>query len=209
MLSLILAALQLAPAEVRNVNVFMADYPSNAFHAREQGSVRLSVVITPSAKVEQCRVLISSGSKSLDQASCNLVFKKAVFRAARDEKGRPAYGLVEVNIGWRLPAIAPPLEAEPVAPLAELTVDRLPNSVAGPIDVKVTLLINDAGGIERCAVPEDADHADQSSAACEALPRMWPESILRTKAGLSARYVRVLDVRFNAAASNGFPPVGS
>lgn len=86
------------------------DYPSAAIRAGEQGSVAFRISIGSDGRVTGCVIIASSGSESLDSATCRLLADRAVFWPARDRSGKPAADSLAGRIVWRLPA------SEPLAP---------------------------------------------------------------------------------------------
>ena len=85
-----------------------ADYPSAAIRAGEQGTVRFRLSVGTDGRVTGCTVTASSGSESLDSATCQLLAARAFFWPARDRLGEPAADSVVGRIVWRLPSEEPP-----------------------------------------------------------------------------------------------------
>jgi protein TonB len=79
------------------------DYPSAALHRGEQGAAGFEVTIGPDGRVRDCRITRSSGSTSLDNATCANVSERARFNPARDENGEPVVGRYANVIRWRIP----------------------------------------------------------------------------------------------------------
>ena len=79
------------------------DYPAEAFRRREQGRVAFEITISPEGRVSACRVTRSSGSASLDQATCEIMQRGAMFRPARDSHGNAVASTVRSAINWILP----------------------------------------------------------------------------------------------------------
>lgn len=79
------------------------DYPAEAQRNGEQGTVQVALTVDPTGKVSQCRVVLSSGSASLDGATCSILQRRARFLPARDASGRPVSDRVtSPPITWRL-----------------------------------------------------------------------------------------------------------
>lgn len=70
------------------------DYPPSSARAGEEGDVRVKVQFGDSGRAESCVILASSGSSTLDRATC-----QAITRRSRMPKGQ----VVEETITWRLP----------------------------------------------------------------------------------------------------------
>ena len=80
-----------------------ADYPAAALHRGEQGAAGFEVTIGPDGRVRDCRITRSSGSASLDAATCAKVSERAQFTPARDENGDLVVGRYANVIRWRIP----------------------------------------------------------------------------------------------------------
>ena len=78
------------------------DYPSQAISNEEQGTVTVSLSIGTNGRVTGCRPTSSSGSRTLDSATCRILTSRARFTPARDNQGNPASGTFSQRITWRL-----------------------------------------------------------------------------------------------------------
>ncbi len=78
------------------------DYPSQAISNDEQGTVTVSLSIGTSGRVTGCSTTASSGSRTLDSATCRILTSRARFTPARDNQGNPATGTFSQRITWRL-----------------------------------------------------------------------------------------------------------
>jgi protein TonB len=89
-----------------NLNSYFStdDYPAAALRGNEQGTTGFSLTIGPNGRVEACSVTSSSGSSSLDQATCRILRSRARYTPARDESGNPTTGRDSGRVTWRLPA---------------------------------------------------------------------------------------------------------
>jgi protein TonB len=79
------------------------DYPAEAIRNREQGLVRFRVTIGPDGSVTGCAVTASSGSASLDAATCRIAAERLRFTPARDAEGTATSDTAEFRVLWRLP----------------------------------------------------------------------------------------------------------
>ena len=79
-----------------------SDYPSSALDNEEQGTVSVSLNIGPNGRVSNCSVTGSSGSRTLDSATCRVLSSRAKFTPARDSSGNPTSGTFRQRITWRL-----------------------------------------------------------------------------------------------------------
>jgi protein TonB len=78
------------------------DYPREARRAGEQGTVRIYYRISQEGRISACRVVESSGSAALDEASCDIITRRSRFEPATDDQGRPAPSFGSRTITWRL-----------------------------------------------------------------------------------------------------------
>lgn len=87
-----------------NLTVYFrsTDYPPDAFDRNRQGDVRFALDIGASGRVTNCRILVSSGTPSLDQATCRIIQSRARFTPARDAAGNPVPDTIASHIGWWL-----------------------------------------------------------------------------------------------------------
>ena len=81
-----------------------ADYPADAIRREEQGATRFRLAVGTDGHVTSCTVTGSSGSASLDLATCRLMKARARFSPARDTSGNPTTDVVSSTIVWRIPA---------------------------------------------------------------------------------------------------------
>lgn len=89
-----------------NPGQFFTDdaYPAEAIRLREEGRVVVKLWIGTTGKVASCTVQTSSGSPSLDKATCDIALEKGVFEPARDEKGRAIAASYMLPVRWVLPS---------------------------------------------------------------------------------------------------------
>lgn len=78
------------------------DYPIAALRAREEGLVTVRLDITSEGRISNCTLISSSGSSSLDEATCATLRRRGRLTAAIDN-GRPVGGTLEHQVRWRLP----------------------------------------------------------------------------------------------------------
>jgi protein TonB len=78
------------------------DYPPAALRAREQGTVEFRATVGPEGRVTECTITHSSGSASLDAATCELMRTRARFTPAR-ENGNPTSETINSRFRWVLP----------------------------------------------------------------------------------------------------------
>ena len=79
------------------------DYPYEAQRRGQHGIVRYEMTIGTDGIPTSCRVIGSSGSPSLDEATCRVMRTRARFRPARDAAGNPAEDVIRHYVTWVLP----------------------------------------------------------------------------------------------------------
>ena len=78
------------------------DYPTSALEREEQGTVTVSMQIGTNGRLTGCNVTKSSGSRTLDNATCRVLRSRARFTPARDTSGNPTSDTKSQSITWRL-----------------------------------------------------------------------------------------------------------
>jgi protein TonB len=78
------------------------DYPQSAIERDEQGSVSVRLTVGTNGRVSSCNVTNSSGSRTLDSATCRILQSRARFTPARDNRGNPTADTVTQRIRWVL-----------------------------------------------------------------------------------------------------------
>lgn len=81
----------------------MGDYPPAALRAGEEGMTEFRTQVDIKGRVTGCSITRSSGSATLDSATCRMLVVRARFEPALDSEGRPTAGETRGRIVWRLP----------------------------------------------------------------------------------------------------------
>ena len=90
------------------VSLFSAnDYPDEAVRNVEEGIVGVVLRVSHTGQLTDCIVESSSHSASLDSQTCRIIWQRARFKPARDERGRAVESAIRQRIRWALPG-APP-----------------------------------------------------------------------------------------------------
>ena len=155
----------------------MEDYPADARRAMEQGRVAVSVRIDSEGHPYKCWVVTSSGSKSLDDATCTLVMTRASFIPAKDKAGKPMEWTYNVSTRWSLqddtPQVALPLRSKGVAlgnPASWFSNDSYPvearkRGQSGRVGIALT--INASGQPVACDVVSSSGYAELDQGTCD------------------------------------------
>jgi protein TonB len=80
-----------------------ADYPREALRRGEEGTVKMRYDVNVEGRVENCVVVQSSGSPTLDHASCENVTRRARYIPATDANGKPIRSHGSRTITWVIP----------------------------------------------------------------------------------------------------------
>jgi protein TonB len=79
------------------------DYPAAAQSAGAEGTAQAMITIGPDGRVVACNITRSTGNSSLDQATCNIIRRRAKFIPAHDSNGNPISDTLPTPpITWRL-----------------------------------------------------------------------------------------------------------
>jgi TonB family protein len=78
------------------------DYPADALRNDEQGTAEARLIADRTGRPTDCTIIVSSGSKSLDEATCRAGVA-ARFAPAIDVEGKPTRGLVVYSLTWAIP----------------------------------------------------------------------------------------------------------
>ncbi len=79
------------------------DYPASAQAAGAEGTTQAEITIGTDGRVVGCNITRSSGNSALDQATCNIIRRRAKYVPARDTNGNPISDTIQTPpITWRL-----------------------------------------------------------------------------------------------------------
>lgn len=79
------------------------DYPATALRAEEQGRTSFRLDVGADGKPTACAVTGSSGSRTLDEAACRLLMRRARFVPGTGADGSPAGGTYANSFSWQIP----------------------------------------------------------------------------------------------------------
>jgi len=114
------------------------NYPPAALRAHEEGLVVADLTIGTQGRVTDCKIT-ESASASLDEQTCRIaVSTPALFRAARDSRGKPVVSHYTLRIRWQYPVYDP---NAPEAPHSGATISEMIIEADGhPTDCQVRTL---------------------------------------------------------------------
>jgi TonB family protein len=79
-----------------------ADYPAEAIRLRAEGLAVVELTTTVRGEATACRVVTSTGTSVLDEATCRLAMTRAKLSPATDEYGESVAGTATLRFVWRL-----------------------------------------------------------------------------------------------------------
>src|SRR5690242_13160473 len=77
------------------------DYPAAAKGTGAKGTVVARLTIDVTGRVVGCNIVQSSGFPVLDQATCNILRRRAHYGPGIDKQGRPVVSTIDESITWR------------------------------------------------------------------------------------------------------------
>ena len=80
-----------------------SDYRTVWINREWTGTARFSLKINASGRVTGCEITRSTGHNALDNATCELIAKRARFNAATDANGQAVASTYSNAISWELP----------------------------------------------------------------------------------------------------------
>lgn len=78
------------------------DYPTSAIEWGASGTVGFRLRIEPHGDISECTVIESSGSSTLDRATCAIAKKRAHFSPAIGKDGKPTWSFTFGRVTWML-----------------------------------------------------------------------------------------------------------
>jgi protein TonB len=79
------------------------NYPREARARRQQGVSHYRVEVGVNGRVTSCEITRTSGSQSLDDATCRILRDNVAYDPARDAQGQAVPGEDHGYVTWRLP----------------------------------------------------------------------------------------------------------
>lgn len=198
LLSIVVAVTAVVAAAPIEPNTWFSsqDHPKTALAVAERGHVAYTIDVAPDGKAIRCQ---PAGATDLDNKVCELVMKRARFQPARDDRGRPVFGLHAGVASFLMPGNA--LRRPDRAKLT-VSVDRLPDGVTSPAYARVAYLVDNVGAISQCGSTAGGGGRRfqiieaLGPAACENLARDYRAIVARDAAGQPVASVQTVMVRF-------------
>ena len=91
------------PREPATPMASMENYPAEARKRGEQGRTIARLTISNTGRVTACRIEESSGSESLDKATCRIALARVRYTPAKNDAGEPVASTTTLPVRWVLP----------------------------------------------------------------------------------------------------------
>jgi len=185
MLWLVLTAQLSAPVPTNLHDWFVAnDFPPYlGAQSPHLWLVPIRIEVSPDGAITNCVVEASSGERLLDKLTCDLVRKRAKFRAARWLDGSAAYGAYRTRVNWVI-VDSPQSLPQIYYPDLDLFVKALPSGSSTSM-VRVMFSVDEQGHTSSC-VAEPGGGIERA----ENLPALVPiacEELLKSYTAVSAK----------------------
>lgn len=143
------------------------DYPTESIVNNEFGIVAFKLHVDTAGKPVRCNIMVTSGFRRLDEATCAFMGTRAKFKPARNENGVPIPATYTKEFSWLIPGF--PLAVynklvKSVAPPTEiaLKVAKLPPGYRNAALVRLVF----ADGKSVCTVEESSGSPAADAVAC-------------------------------------------
>lgn len=204
LLSTVLAAAVIPAAPVEPGSWFTSkEYPKTALMVANRGHIAYRIVVSRDGSPLRCEV---QENTDLDREVCALVMKRARFLPAKDDQGRPVFGIYDGVASFLMPGKS---RQRPDPSKLAVAVDQLPEGVASPAYARVAFLVDGAGAISHCAPMAGERRRFMQTvealgpAACDNLARDYRPEPVRNDAGDAVASVQSVMVRFEIRQASG------
>lgn len=158
-------------------------------------NVRIELTVDENGDPVHCTILQSDEAKGFDNRFCTVPMRRAHFRPARDEDGRPIAGVFSTNFHPRSSAHGYGAEWNDYT----LTVRGLP--AGRPRTVTARVVTDAAGHVESCAVEKPSGVVQLDEATCRFTRSSLSLAAPFDRDGRLVRAMRLVSVGFNAAST--------
>jgi hypothetical protein len=139
------AAAQIAAPKPTAIWLGEDDTPVRDLGSRHAVRVQSRLTIAPDGRVHRCEIEESSGIASVDNLTCDLARRRALFEPARSADGSVVYGIYRSAVIWASVPVKP-------LPSGQLTVrmNPVPKGVHLPAVVHVAFAVDAMGQVSTC-----------------------------------------------------------
>ncbi len=100
------------------------DYPVAALRRHETGRAGFVLTVDAQGMPSDCQITLTTHYPDLDQATCDVMMRRARFRPPLDAQGKPTTGTWRSSVNWAIPQDAEPA---PRAGTVALALDVMPD----------------------------------------------------------------------------------
>ena len=205
MLSLagLVAIVAVTPAEpISLVRWFPAsEYPSRALIMHQQGDTAYRLTVSPEGKMISCDIAESSGSPNLDNFVCPQLERRARFKPALDEHGKPTTAVYRNRIRWIYPGAGGPDRY--ISYDIALRVKALPSGFETPYRVQIALVVEADGSVSGCSPKDITIPKALVNVACAQAASALKPVPPKDQNGAAVRSVQNADIVFISDAPKG------
>jgi TonB family protein len=169
------------------------DYPEEAIQRSEEGTAFLLLLVDPVGQVDTCTIIESTGFSDLDRHTCRIIQARAKYVPAKDDTGRPVFGLFRVPVTWALgrsPVVT-------VNPDFDITINHGPPGVRLPLKIEISYFVTPTGAITKCHQSDTDGPPELVDVACK-VASATPYGIVRDHNGAPVTAMEDITVRFSA-----------
>lgn len=177
--------------------VSASDAPVHLITENRLQRVSIALTVKPDGKTQSCSIEVSSGNPKLDTYTCNLISRRARFRAATSSNGTPSYGIFRQTMSWWVGNGMPP-KVRPPADLY-LTVLKLPGEAKSPVTLQVRAEVDAVGRVSHCEPIDQKLSAGFAGVACEQLLKSFKPKPARNYEGTAVPSVQNATVLFETS----------
>ena len=167
--------------------------------------VGVRLVVAADGTLRACIIQTRSGSSDADQLTCDLIKKRARFRAARWTDGSPVTGVYSTTVAWISSTMA---FYDPMRPPKghdadlDVSVEQLPAGMKSPSLVRAMFAVDASGNVLSCTAETSENYikAENDPAlvpiACDQLQKSFTPLSFKDSSGKAVPSVQDALVRF-------------
>nr|WP_165388275.1 TonB family protein [Sphingomonas populi] len=187
-----------APAKApvwKNSEIAISHAPMAVLSKTNGGTISFLLRISNAGKVDDCTVTESSGAQTLDDASCQVLKRYAVFEPARDASGGTIPGMFRTATSYQ----REPRTGSGTMMALTVLLARVPDSYQGPARAEV--LFDATGHATDCSIVKSSGNVAIDRVACDQIRQQITISPPKTDSEQPATGLRWVETRFAASPS--------
>jgi hypothetical protein len=199
MLPLVFAAAAFSAPESIHADSWISpaiDFPRSGVPKDTLVMNAIEVTVNRYGRPEGCRVYASIGNPKMAPYTCRLIQLRAMFKPARDESGRRAYGVYRNRLYWYLSDKRELPKVERAGDF-QVPIDHAPPGEAKlPFHELIEFVVDENGQVRDCKGAGDWKDPSFASIACKQLPTRFSIAPARTRQGKAVASVQLATVEF-------------